>query len=214
MNIWGSIPDWLSFFVALISLINLFAVERAKSNPEICNSNSTPCYEVVQSKIEDYLPGLKETDIEFRAALYSRALIGIIFGIALSPTLSWLSIKFFSHNDYDFSFRSNAESTLIILFSIFLSIFLTLIYFRTYQKWTTIFVRWAERFAISYISFFVIVSIFSYWGYHSDLKIYYINSYRFVNIPICIIMFILISFSSTPIDWIINLKNKSKETKK
>ncbi len=73
----------------------------------------------------------------------------------------------------------------------------------------SLFVHWIERFAISYLGLWLIILVFTSWGWDMDDK-YYFGSQPGVHIVICIIMFLLISFSTTPVDWLIHKVTNEK----
>src|SRR4051812_34597720 len=99
---WGSIPDWVSVVISLLALIGFVIVEREKLIFKIHRSKS----ENSSNNAENEQKWLNENNIDIRAELYSRILIGIMFGVALSPILVWASFSFFPHQ-YDYKDYAN-----------------------------------------------------------------------------------------------------------
>jgi len=207
---WGSVPDWLSVLLAFLALLGFVIVERERLILGKRSLNNTSENSGSESDTENGQSRLTENNVDNRAKLYSRILIGIIFGVALSPIFSWASSGLFPTDQYNYDIRNTAETTLTALFSIILSLLLTFIYFRAYRRLASVFVHWAERLAFSYLGFWVILG-FSWWRQSSTTDIYYIEPFPITTVLTSVIMFLLIGFPSTPIDWIIYLVGKSRE---
>jgi hypothetical protein len=210
MSIWGNIPEWLSVVIALLALLGFTVGERERSilrKRNIASDNENNLSSVVGENNQN---AITENDIDIRAELYSRILIGIMLGVALGPLFSWVcSGSFQGDFYYSLPYKSQVTSKAMInVFSaIILSTLLSFVYFRVNPRLTSIFVHWAERFVFSYVGFWFIL-LFAYVEPDSETHIYFLHTETFRNILICVITFMLVGFSSTPIDWIIYLTSK------
>lgn len=202
MNIWGSIPDWLSFVLALLVFFGFAVNQREKlilEKKDIAKGN------------ESDPNSITEINVDIRAELYSRILIGIMLGVALVPIYSWVYSGSYQGDSFYYSIPYETEnitkSTIAVISAMILSVFLSFVYFRAYPKLSSIFVHWAERFAFSYVGFWFIL-LFAYLRSNSETHTYFLDIDKFMSIVISVIMLVLVGFPSTPIDWIIHLTSK------
>lgn len=217
MNYWGTIPDWINVVIALFAFVGFIIVERERlifklrNDPQNKVENSfTP------TNAENRKPDFLEDTVDFRAGLYSRILVGIILGLALGPIYSWAFSGLLQTNEgSDYALNSTRLIATVVSAFAF-STLLSFVHLRTSPRWASGFVHWVERLALSFFGFALILNNADIGvQLHNDgvnNLIYHLDYDSFSNLIICVIMFIIVGFPSTPIDWIINFAAMLRKT--
>jgi len=201
---WGSVADWLNVTFAGISLFILYITQRDKLLSRRSNRNNN-----LPDGEEDAEAHIPERHIQIRTELYSRILIGIVFGIALSPLFALVSSKLFpAIEEYNYSAQNNAQTLLAVVFAVIMSFLLTFVYYSAYPQWESVFVHFVERLAVSFIGFWIVLAGFSSWDKNPMTDVVSISTYPLENVITSVILFLLIGFSTTPIDWLVSLVAK------
>jgi hypothetical protein len=209
MTSWGSVPEWLEVLFAFIAFLGFVKVEREKLatakgtvSGDSMGSASSPDNEVNHGSLTELYVGA-------RAGLYSRILIGIVFGIALGSIYSWVLAGSFQDGEPpSYATKLTMEYAALAASAIALSTFLSLVFFHAGASWTSMFVHWTERLIFSFLGFGVIF-LFAWIGNDYQAKTYYLYSDFLINVLMSSLLFLLIGFRSTPVDRLTVLVNQS-----
>lgn len=195
---YGSVADWFNVLIALIAMGGFIIVEHERLLAWLNRTARQRTSEQKENRLNQdsqITPDIEEYDVDLRAKIYSLILVGVIFGLAASEAFFWITSRFYEIEGY--------EAVTSLIFSILLSTIFSILNLRYSRTLVSVFVHWVERLAASYfcLVFILINDYYVYSGKDSTTISY---STTFVVI-VHIVIFLLIGFPTTPIDWIITV---------
>jgi hypothetical protein len=196
-----TISDLISIIISAVALVLFVIVERNKLG--LGKKRKPSKGKISESQLQLSEPEL--IDIEARAQLYSRILIGVILGISLGNLYVRYANTHLQSLEGNYYFHLTAASLL--------SLALTLLFIRNSPSLLSFFVHFSERFLIIYYylykvsSFVVCDRIFMVDG---SVEIKCRNHFWLENLLATVALMILISYPVTPFDWALSLSKRKK----
>jgi hypothetical protein len=198
----GELASWISAVATVVSLILFVVAERSKLNFRRKNQQqNSPPSTLINVNSDDNL----------RSLIYTRILIGIIIGLALDRFCVWLFLNYGKVSIFQFQLGQLNLGTLRVSlsfsFAILLGTFFSFVYIRFSPGIQLFFNHWFERTIISLI--FMSTFFGNYDVYFNDYGPTLTHN-TYSSIIIIALLIVLISFSATPMDFILNRIKKAR----
>ena len=195
----SSITDWPTLTVALVGVLLYVVAERDRLGITKRTASA-------DNEGKPLAPS--EPYVRVLAAIYSRVLIGIVFGVALGNTYAGLvSGSFRDEGSGLFQTQLAMQWAALAVSAVALSTVFSIAYGRAYASWTSRFVGWTERLVFSFVGFGVIF-LFAWFDYDRQAETYHLATVSLVNVVMSSAVFLVAGFPSTPVDWAVALVNK------